>query len=177
LPRNITVALDSKLKAKAGYNEALTEMVKRYNAEGLRITMSVVSSGAAITFSDAHGKFLASSGFPTSSGNPYNQVKVNSQSIGKGTSSTFINFCATILAHKTGHCIGFRHTDFYNRSISCGGSPTNEGASTVGAINIPRTPTLNDPVDGSSWMLACISLNQNRPFSSYDNIALDYLYK
>lgn len=177
LPRSITIALDSKLKAKAGYNEALAEVARRYNAEGLRITMSVVSSGADITYVDSHGQFLASAGFPTSAGDPYNTVKVNSQSIGTGTTSTFINFCATILAHEGGHCIGFRHTDFYDRSISCGGSYSNEGASNVGAINIPGTPTVNDPIDGGSWMLACISRNQNRFFSSYDKTALSYLYK
>jgi hypothetical protein len=174
LPRTITVALDSKLGSKPGYPQALAEMVKRYNALGLRITMQVVSSGATITYSDAHGSYLASSGFPTSGGNPYNSVKVNSRSIGSGTSSTFINFCATIFAHETGHCIGFRHTDFMDRSYSCGGSTANEGASTIGAINIPGTPTTAEP---KSWMLACISLNQNRPFDNYDVTALNYLYK
>ncbi|MCW3110862.1 MAG: protease [Segetibacter sp.] len=174
LPRNITVALDSKLKAKAGYAAALDEMVRRYNAEGLRITMSVVASGANITYVDAHGQFLASAGFPTSSGNPYSQVKVNSQSIGTGTTSTFVNFCATILAHEGGHCIGFRHTDYMDRSYSCGGSTSNEGASTVGAINIPGTPT---GPDAGSWMLACVSRDQNRYFNANDKTALSYLYK
>ena len=39
-----------------------------------------------------------------------------------------------------GHCIGFRHTDYMNRAYSCGGSPANEGASSVGAILIPGHP-------------------------------------
>lgn len=175
--RVITLALDSKLSAKAGYPEALQEVANRYNALGLRLTFQVVSSGATITYVDGHGQFLASAGFPTSSGDPYGTVKVNSQSIGTGTSSTFINFLATILAHEGGHCIGFRHTDYYDRSISCGGSYSNEGASTVGAVWIPGTPSSSDPIDSGSWMLACISRNQNRPFSSYDQIALNYLYK
>jgi hypothetical protein len=175
LPRNITVALDSKLKAKAGYNQALAEVVSRYNAQNLLITMSVAPAGttADITYVDAHGQFLASAGFPTSTGDPYYRVKVNSQSIGTGTTSTFINFCATILAHEGGHCIGFRHTDYMDRSYSCGGSTANEGASTVGAVLIPGTPS---GPDAGSWMLACISRNQNRYFNANDVTALKYLY-
>lgn len=171
--RVITIALDSKLSAKAGYPAALTEVARRYNAERLSLTFQVVSSGANITFVNGNGQFLASAGFPTSTGNPYGTVKVNAQSIGKGTSTTFVNFLATILAHEAGHCIGFRHTDYFNRAISCGGSVSNEGASTVGAIPIDGTPT---GADLSSWMLACISRDQNRPFSNYDKIALGNLY-
>ncbi len=60
-----------------------------------------------------------------------------------------------------------------NRSYSCGGSAVNEGASTVGAKLIPGTPS--GPSAGS-WMLACISCGGDRPFTSYDRIALNYLY-
>lgn len=173
--RTITVAMDSKLGSNAGYRDALQVMVDRYNAENLTLKFQVVSSGANITFVNAGGNYLASAGFPSSNGNPYSQVKVNARAIGKGTSSTFVNYLATILAHELGHCIGFRHTDYFDRSISCGGAKTNEGASTVGAIHIPGTP-LAPNVDRSSWMLACIGSGQNRPFSSYDKTALSYLY-
>ena len=172
-PRVITVSMDSKLSALAGYPEALNEMVRRYNAENLTLTFQAVGSGGDIKLVNANGPYLASAGFPSNSGAPYGQVKVYSRNIGSGTSSTFINFLATILAHECGHCIGFRHTDYMDRSFSCGGAPTNEGASTVGAIHIPGTPT--GPVNGS-WMLACISRNENRPFNSSDRTALDYLY-
>jgi len=170
--RTITLALDSKLKAKAGYNEALVVVRDRYNAQNLTLHFEIVSSGANITFVDAHGQFLASAGFP-SGGNPYGTVKVNAQSIGTGTNSTFYNFAGTIMAHEAGHCIGFRHTDYMDRSFSCGGSPTNEGASNVGAILIPGTPS---GPDSGSWMLSCISRNQSRPFNANDIIALAYLY-
>ena len=172
LPRNITVALSTNLPAS--YKAALTEMVRRYNAENLRITFSIVSSSAKITFVTGHGSYLASSGFPSSTGEPYPTVKVNAQFLGSGNgSTTFTNYIATIFAHEVGHCIGFRHTDYKDRSYSCGGSYANEGASTVGAINIPGTPTSAEP---KSFMLACISSNQNRPFDSYDKTALAYLY-
>lgn len=170
--RVVTMALDNKLKAKAGYPAALTEVVRRFNAENLTLTFQEVSSGANITFVEGHGQFLASAGFPTG-GNPYPTVKVNAQSMGTGTTSTFINFCATVLAHEAGHCIGFRHTDYMDRSYSCGGSYANEGASSVGAVHIAGTPT---GPDAGSWMLACISRNQNRYFNANDKTALSTLY-
>jgi prepilin-type processing-associated H-X9-DG protein len=171
-PRNITLALDSKLAAKAGYTQALQVVRDRYNAENLSLTFSIVSSGANITFVDGHGQYLASAGFPTG-GNPYGTVKVNSQSIGTGTTTTFYNFLGTILAHEAGHCIGFRHTDYMDRSYSCGGSYANEGASNVGAVLVPGTPS---GPDAGSWMLACVSRNQSRPFNNNDKTALSYLY-
>ena len=175
LPREITVALNSKLSGKAGYIAALDEMVRRYNAENLLIHFTRVNSGATITFSDAHGSYLASSGFPTSGGAPYSSVKVNSLAIGTGTSTTFVNYLATIFAHEVGHTIGFRHTDYADRSFSCGGSTANEGASTVGAIYIPGTAVgPND--DPTSFMLACISSGQNRPFNANDKTALNFLF-
>lgn len=173
LPRTITVSLDSRLSGRAGYTQALQEMVNRYNALNLQINFQVVSSGATVSFVNGNGSFLASAGFPTSAGNPHNQVKVNSQAIGQGSSTTFVNYLATILAHELGHCIGFRHTDYMNRAYSCGGSATNEGASTVGAILIPGTPS---GPDAGSWMLACIGSGQNRPFNANDRTALNYLY-
>lgn len=169
--RTITVALSSKLPSS--YGPALDEMVNRYNNQNLTLHFTRVSSNANITFVPAHGSYLASSGFPTSTGDPYNQVKVNAQAIGTGTSSTFVNYLATILAHEVGHCIGFRHTDYMDRSYSCGGSYSNEGASTVGAVWIANTPTTAEP---NSWMLACISSGQNRPFDNYDQTALSELY-
>ncbi len=118
----------------------------------------------------ASGNYLASAGFPTSSGNPYGTINVNSGAIGSNPNTSYL---ATILAHEMGHCIGFRHTDYMDRSYSCGGGYANEGASTVGAVHIPGTPTTADP---NSWMLACIGGGQNRDFNNNDVTALNYLY-
>lgn len=169
--RTIKVSVDPKMPSS--YGLALDEVIRRYNAQTLTITFSKVTSGADISFVNANGSYLASAGFPTAAGDPHNQVKVNTRAIGSGTSTTWINYAATIMAHELGHCIGFRHTDYMDRSYSCGGSPTNEGASTVGAILIAGTPSVPD---AGSWMLACIGSNQNRPFNSNDSKALAALY-
>lgn len=171
LPRTITVSLDRRIPS--AYGAVLDEMVNRYNALNLQVHFQKVSSGGQIVFKVAHGSYLASSGFPDAQGNPYPSVNVNTNAIGTGTSSTFINYAATIFAHEVGHCIGFRHTDYMNRSYSCGGSAVNEGASNVGAIQIPGTPAGPDP---NSWMLSCIGGGQNRPFNANDKTALNYLY-
>ena len=123
-PRTITVSMESFLRNKTGYNAALQEMCNRYNAENLGLTFQYTTntSGGTIHFKKGNGNYLASAGFPTSTGNPYNTVKINATFIGQGNSPTFINYLATIMAHEAGHCIGFRHTDYMDRSYSCGGS-------------------------------------------------------
>jgi dual-action HEIGH metallo-peptidase len=171
--QTITVSLSSKLANKAGYAEALQIMCDRYNAENLALHFSVINGNADIDFVSAHGSFLASSGFPSSTGQVFGQVKVNTQAIGSGSSSTFQNYLATIFAHEVGHCIGFRHTDFMDRSFSCGGSPVNEGAGSVGAILISGTPS---GPDAGSWMLSCIGSGVSRPFNNNDKTALNALY-
>ncbi|GGG31139.1 M57 family metalloprotease [Hymenobacter glacieicola] len=169
LPRTITISVSSSLPS--AYITATDELIRRYNAQNLRIRFSRVSSGGNIVMSAAPSgsSYLASAGFP-SGGNPYGSVSVNVGAIGTANASTYI---ATILAHEVGHCIGFRHTDYMSRQYSCGGSAVNEGASTVGAIHIPGTPTSPDP---NSWMLACIGSGANRPFNANDVTALNYVY-
>ena len=166
-PRVITVSVSSQLPSS--YIAATDEALARYNAQNLTLTFQRVSSGGNISLVKGNGQFLASAGFPSSGGNPYGQVKVNSRAIGNQPQGTV----ATIIAHEIGHCIGFRHTDYMSRQYSCGGSPVNEGASSVGAVHIPGTPT---GPDSGSWMLSCIGSGQNRPFNNNDRTALGYLY-
>ena len=167
--RTISISVGSTLPA--AYVTATDEAIRRFNAQNLLLRMVRVSSGGdiALTLAPKSARYLASAGFPTG-GNAFNSVKVNAGAIGTANASTYI---ATILAHEFGHCIGFRHTDYMDRSYSCGGSTSNEGASTVGAIHIPGTPTTADP---NSWMLACIGSGQNRPFNSNDATALNFVY-
>ena len=166
LPRTITVSISSRISQ---YTAALDEAIRRYNAQNLRITFDRVSSGGDIQIVRGNGNYLASAGFPSSDGDPYGQVKLNANAVGNQPLGTV----ASILAHEIGHCIGFRHTDYMNRSFSCGGQAVNEGASSVGAVYIPGTAIGPDP---NSWMLSCIGSGQNRPFNNNDQVALGYLY-
>src|SRR5688572_22389705 len=160
LPRNITVRVSSTLPSR--YVSSTDAAISRYNARGLRVTFSRVTSGGNIVIvaAPSGSGYLASAGFP-SGGNPYSRVNVNRAYLDTWN----INTVTSIIAHEIGHCIGFRHTDYMSRQYSCGGSPVNEGSSTVGAVHIPGTPT--GPSSGS-WMLACIGNGTNRPFTSSD---------
>jgi hypothetical protein len=111
------------------------------------------------------------SGFPTAAGDPFNQVKMNTNQYAYG-SNPDVKYVGSVIQHEIGHCIGMRHTDYMDRSYSCGGAYSNEGASNVGAILIPGTPS--GPV-ANSWMLAC-SNGGDRTFNTSDKTALNYLY-
>ena len=115
---------------------------------------------------------LGSSGFPTSSGNPYNQIQLNTNPQAYGTNPD-LGYVTSVIQHEMGHCIGFRHTDYFNRALSCGGTATNEGTAGIGAVHIPGTPTKT--FDAGSFMLACSS-GTDRTFNANDVIALNYLY-
>jgi hypothetical protein len=171
LPRVLTVSISSQFSS--AYVTAIDEAIRRYNAAGLRLTFRRITSGTAdlpVKYSSNLGSGVLgqSGGFP-SGGNPAPGFTLVPNVI----NSTNTNYIATIMAHEMGHCIGFRHTDYFNRAYSCGGSTSNEGASTVGAVLIPGTPSAADP---NSWMLACVGNGVNRPFNTNDLTALNYLY-
>ena len=171
----IRVAISSSSSSHTSvFTAALDEAIRRYNAEGLTVRFQRVSSSPHITINAYYqvSNTLGSAGFPTSSGAPYNRIQMNTYHYSTSTSSTNVNYIATIMAHEMGHCIGFRHTDYMNRAYSCGGSYYNEGSAGVGAIHIPGTPT---GASSNSWMLAC-SNGSNRPFTSADRTALRYIY-
>jgi len=167
LPRTITISSSGNINSNT--SSAIDVAIARYNAENLGLTFQRVSSSGNINIKVVNGGgFIASAGFP-SGGNPYPEVKFNRQ-YRNWQNSTL----ASVFAHEIGHCIGFRHTDYMNRSFSCG-TGGNEGQETtgVGAVHIPGTPT---GPDAASWMLACIGNGINRPFNGNDQTALDYLY-
>lgn len=176
LPRTITVYMPTTYSAT--YFTAVDDAIARYNAQNLQIQFTrVTTSGANISFAklpknQERQGVLGSSGFPTSSGNPYGTIQMSS--ILESTYHLSSAGIATIMAHEMGHCIGFRHTDYYNRAISCGGGTSNEGAGTVGANLIPGTPS-TATLQAQSWMLACTD-GSNRPFNNDDKTALNYLY-
>lgn len=166
LPRTITISSSGSVNANV--SAAIDGAIARYNAEHLQLTFQRVASGGNINVRVVNGgPYIASSGFPTSS-SPYPEVKFNRQ-----YQNWNLNTLVSVMTHEWGHCIGFRHTDYADRSYSCGGSASNEGASSVGAVQIPGTPS---GPDAGSFMLACIGSQTNRPFNSNDVIALNWLY-
>lgn len=169
LPRTITVTTSGK-NITAALSQAINDAIARYNAENLQLTFvrGGSSGGGDINIKVVNtGQYIASAGFP-SGGNPYGTI-----SYAKMYNNYSNGFMTTVIAHEMGHCIGFRHTDYMDRSYSCGGAYSNEGTAGVGAILIPGTPSGPDP---NSWMLACLSATTNRPFNNNDKTALDYLY-
>jgi len=175
LPRVITVRVSNLGTAFiAGTDTAIA----RYNRLGLSLTFRRITSGTAnITITGFNegpsGGFitLGSAGFPTNSGNPYNSILMNTNAAAYGSNPNVL-YVGSVIQHEIGHCIGFRHTDYFNRALSCGGSASNEGSGSVGAILIPGTPS---GLSANSWMLAC-SNGGNRTFNSNDVVALNYLY-
>lgn len=172
LPRTLTVSLSSQFPAV--YDDAVNEALRRYNDENLQLSFQRVSEDStadiALVYSDGLGPGVlgGATGFP-SNGDPNPTIRLVPSVIGNQTSDAI----ATIIAHEIGHCIGFRHTDYFNRAYSCGGQAVNEGSGGVGAVHVPGTPVGGDP---NSWMLACVGHNVNRPFNSNDRVALNYLY-
>jgi hypothetical protein len=166
-PRTITVSVNT---SQTPFPTAVADAINRYNAENLQLNFQLVSSNADIdivTFYQVSNT-LGSAGFPKG-GRPYGTINLNTYWFNTSTNSSFL---ATVIAHEMGHCIGFRHTDYMNRSYSCGGTAYNEGSAGVGAVHIPGTPT---GPSANSWMLAC-SDGGNRPFTSSDKVALSTVY-
>jgi hypothetical protein len=157
------------------FNQALNMAIQNYNNEALRWHMtrtsgSTTGCSATITAKFAQGVTGGSSGFP-SGGLPFNTIN-----IGTGLeSSTFsVDTVEHVMTHELGHTIGFRHSDYFNRAISCGGSPSNEGSAGVGAILIPGTPS--GATVGGSIMNACFRQSETGEFTASDRTALHALY-
>jgi hypothetical protein len=176
LPRVVSISVEGF--ANSVYSVATDTAIARYNrlnrsikfqrAEPATGNIRIVGfnegpSGGYIT--------LGSAGFPTADGNPYNEIRMNTNQYAYGSNPDKL-YVASVIQHEIGHCIGFRHTDYATRS-SCGKRRQNEGTAGVGAIWISGTPTGADP---NSWMLAC-SNGGDRSFNGNDVKAMEYLFR
>ncbi len=160
-----TSAFNSYSRLSAGLDLA----IDNYNSQGLSFTMvrgSAPDCSATISAKTTSG-VGGSAGFPKG-GKPYGTIN-----IGTGLQNYSNDVNEHVITHELGHCIGFRHSDYYDRSISCG-SGGNEGSAGVGAIHIPGTPT--DARVGGSIMNSCLRSNESGEWSSSDKTALQYLY-
>jgi len=152
---------------------ALDNAIANYNALPLQFDFLRVGNGgngacdATITV-QAKGAAGGISGFPTG-GLPYTQIQV-----GKGTANYGLAVTTHVMEHEMGHCIGLRHSDYYNRAISCGGGASNEGDGGVGAIQIAGTPA-TAVLDGSVFN-SCFHAASTGVFTNTDVTALNALY-
>lgn len=170
--RTIKVYVDPALGAFV--RNSVDQALSRYNALNLRLTFrrtgNASSNDIRIIPAALGSDTYAIAGFPRN-GRPHNTIKMNTSFYG---GANRLKNTTSVIAHEIGHCIGFRHTDYANRSFSCNRSG-NEGPGGVGAIHITGTPTTH--AVANSWMLACIGKNTDRPFISSDRTALQNLYR
>src|SRR4051812_49232628 len=99
----IKVALNnSSTQHEAAFSAALDEAISRYNAQGLTISFTRVAANQSpditvVAFYQVSNT-LGSSGFPNSTGDPYNQVQMNTYWYSTGTDVTNVNYIGTIMS-------------------------------------------------------------------------------
>jgi hypothetical protein len=166
----ICIVPSSSFSSNSALMTGLNAAVANYNAQPLTFDLQVNGTGCGASISiTTQGGTGSSAGFP-SGGRPYPGPVY----IGTGTPAYGAGPTKHVIEHELGHCIGFRHTDYYNRSISCGGAATNEGSAGVGAILIPGTPS-TAVLNGSVYN-SCYNSGSTGTFTSSDVTALNYLY-
>jgi len=167
----ICVVPTSQFNSYSQLSAGLDGAINNYNSLGLQFRLargSASDCSATITAKVAANTVGGSSGFPKG-GSPYGTIN-----IGDGLQSYSVGVNTHVVTHEIGHCVGMRHSDYYDRSISCGGSPTNEGTAGVGAVLIPGTPATAKV--GGSVMNSCFRSSETGNWTSTDKTALQYLY-
>ncbi|HEU0031942.1 MAG TPA: M57 family metalloprotease [Kofleriaceae bacterium] len=169
-PTTICVTPTSQFAGSALHMQGLALAIENYNQQNLTITLvQGPASGCNSTITaKLSGGTGGSAGFP-SGGKPYTEINIGRQIKNYG-----VDVLEHVITHELGHCVGFRHSDYYDRSISCGGSPSNEGDGGVGAILITGTPAT--ATRGGSVMNACYRTTETGEWSSTDITALNALY-
>lgn len=162
-------ALNDTMKA------ALTEVIDSCNALNIGLMFNLTfqrnynSDHEIIIFNRLKSQGNGGSAYlPHSNGKPGRFVFINAPT------GNHFTLTKHVLTHEIGHTLGLRHTDSFNRALSCRGRARSERTP---AIHIPGTPT---GYDSLSVMRSCFGRKDfevYRGFSEYDRIALEYLYQ
>jgi Dual-action HEIGH metallo-peptidase len=154
--------------------QGLINAVQRYNNMGLGIRFNLTwgpdrGNNEIIVQNDINGGDGAVAGFP-SWGKPFHTCD-----IGNDFKYKDLRVTTNVIAHEIGHCIGLRHTDYFDR-FSCGRGDDNEGDAGIGAVQLNNTTSWRDY---NSVMNACYAQGDNVPydFSHWDKEGLRSFYK
>jgi hypothetical protein len=152
---------------------ATRQAIANWNASGSNVQMTEVSSGENMTIyyqNLGNPQAIAQAEFPSSSGQVGYRVRINTNFASLSASRKEFT-----MTHEIGHCIGFRHTNWFDRnSNGVSGDVQGDREPDTGIYvlsHIAGTPT---GLDGSSVMNAIVA-NWNG-FGQYDLVAVRALY-
>ncbi|QIL38588.1 hypothetical protein G7074_04405 [Pedobacter sp. HDW13] len=173
--QNITIRIDASMPNNGGDLDWITEVsqaIGEYNdLQNSNIRLSLVTgSSADITvrlsnISPTSGlnlpsDVIAAAGLPLN-GNPFPNVVVNSAYVQPST--VLSGQKKYNLVHEIGHCLGFRHTNWYGMGES-------------NTLGVGSSPNSGVNPDASSVMNGGTALNSWNGFSFWDIYAISYLY-
>jgi Dual-action HEIGH metallo-peptidase len=155
------------------FSTALNLAIQNYHEQPLTFAMSrAPSSDCSYTINAVIDSTMNGgvSGLP-SGGLPFHTITIGGLLSG-------VDVIEHVITHELGHAIGFRHSDYYDRSISCGGSVVDENddpaVAALGTILIPGTTA--DATVGGSVMNSCFRSSETGELTSTDITALTRLY-
>ena len=166
-PGTITIGAGRRISSQL--DAAIGFVISNYNSLNLDIEFVRNDNNPDITVNEPGGRPGGVAGFPPGNGSPYDEANVFKTT--KRYGQDVVNH---VLTHEVGHCIGLRHSDWFDRSYSCGsGGSEGQQNTGVGAVHINGTPT---GVSAGSVMNSCFNSNSDGQWNSDDVTALTTIY-